>query len=111
MLSYKDFAGHARRLLAIAIVALPTAAFLLAAPADAGSQFPACAMKAIQDLDDGISPADVIAAAVVQECRWSWITKDCNSGCEALLVNNLKTFLLPEVLKFRAAKRVGKPNG
>ena len=87
-----------------------TAALLLTGPAVAAeSQWPTCAMKAIQVLDDGISPADVIAAAVVEECRRAWATdKSCNPNCQAMIADGLKTQLLPEVLKFRAAKRKGQ---
>jgi hypothetical protein len=89
-----------------AIGAFATVALLLACPAAAESQLRACLMKAIPDLEDGISPADVIAAGVVEECRETWATdKTCNLNCQATVANTLKTTILPDVLKFRAAKR------
>jgi hypothetical protein len=94
---------------------LPVVALLIATllprPTTATEAFISCEEQAIRDLDDGISSADVIAAGVVQECLARNPLKHCDARCEAAMVKYLNVHVLPDVLKFRAAKRVAKPSG
>ena len=72
----------------------------------ADETFRNCLSQEIAILDDGISSADVIAAGVVRECMEQHPAKDCtDETCLTAEANFLKVRVLPEVLKYRAAKR------
>jgi hypothetical protein len=72
----------------------------------AETAFHECVVKAIATLDDRVSPADVIAAGAVEDCRHIIkLPPQCHGDCEEQVISGLKTRTLPLVLKFRAARR------
>lgn len=89
----------------IRIIAL--AAVLMPSVACADAAFLECVSAEIPHLDDGLSPADVITAGVAWECLSRQpAKKDCvHEECIESEMRTLQRGLLPEVLRYRAAKR------
>jgi hypothetical protein len=65
----------------------------------------ACVLQEVRDLDDGISPADVIAAAVVSDCLTR--LRPCSQVCMQTAVEGARTAVSVDVLRSRASKRRG----
>jgi len=82
------------------------AGLLPADVATAQTPFRACEATAISQLDDGISPADVIAAGVAQYCMSAAPDSACsNQRCTDATYAFLKRSILPDILRARVAAR------
>jgi hypothetical protein len=95
------------RMRALRAGALSLVATLLLGPAHSAgsSDFLPCVHRAISDLDDGVSPADVVGAAAVHECVTPQMFENCNEICSDALLKTFREDAAVRVLRYRVSKR------
>jgi hypothetical protein len=86
-------------------LSLMTTLLLSPAHSAGSSDFLPCVQRAISDLDDGVSPADVVGAAAVHECVTVQMFDKCNDICSDALLKTFREDATVRVLRYRVSKR------